>query len=373
MRRPRRPRRPASGPRVPPRPSDHCATPRDRGCRRTPPGGGRPRRDRLRQDDPAPEDLPRRGAGGGGLDRPHPAAADRDAERGRPHRARAGRAGGGGGRVQGPLPRRGRPRYVRQGDDGRDPRGRDREGPPPRGLRHPHPRRGARAFPQHRPAARPREGGARASSRPPGDRQLRDARHAAHLGLLRGRSGHRRIGKNVPGRGSPRGGGLRSRGSGRDGAGGGPVGREGRAGRHPRLPARRARHPGGGPGPSRGPCVRGAAPLRAPQPRPAGADLPPRRAAAGGAGDERRGDLPHRAPHPVRGRHRARPHQPVQLSHQGPAPPRRAGLARLRRAAPRAVRAARARARACGSIRGRTSRAGRDSPRPRSGARTSRP
>ena len=47
------------------------------------------------------------------------------------------------------------PRHVRQGDDGRDPRGRDREGPPPRGLRHPHPRRGARTFPQHRPAARP--------------------------------------------------------------------------------------------------------------------------------------------------------------------------------------------------------------------------
>ena len=67
------------------------------------------------------------GRGGGGLDRPHPAAADRGAKCGRPHRARAGRAGGGGGRIQGPLPRRGRPRHVRQGDDGRDPRGRDRK------------------------------------------------------------------------------------------------------------------------------------------------------------------------------------------------------------------------------------------------------
>ena len=62
-------------------------------------------------------------------------------------------------------------------------------------------------------------------------------------------------------------------------------------------------------------------------------------APSGGPRDQRRGDLHHRARHPVRGRYRTRPHQPLQLPHPGTAPSRRAGLARLRRSARGTVRA----------------------------------
>ena len=173
-------------------------------------------------------------------------------------------------------------------------------------------------------------------------------------------------GRTYPGRGPPRGGGLRSRGPGRGGAGGGPVGREGRSGRTSSSSCPASATSGRRPGPLRADRAFEVLPLYArlnhAQQERIFRPGERRRVVLATNVAETSLTVP-RIRFVVR--HRARPYQPVQLSHQGPAPPRRAGLARLRRAAPRAVRADRGRARACGSTRGRTSRAGRDSPRPR--------
>ena len=83
--------------------------------------------------------------------------------------------------------------------------------------------------------------------------------------------------------------------------------------------------------------------LRAAVLRGAGARVPPGRRAPHRARDQRRRDLAHRARHPLRGRHRARARQPLQLPQQGRAAADRADLAGLRQPARRALRPRRGR------------------------------
>ncbi len=292
------------------------------------PGGDRVRRDGLRQDHAAAQDLPRGRARRTRPDRPHAAAAHRRARGGHAHRARDGRERGRVRRLQGPLHRPHAAGRLRQDHDRRHPARRDAGRPRSRRLRHDHRRRGARAQPQHRLPARLPEAAARAPTRPQGDRDVRHARRRPLRAALRhgGRAGagDRGLGPHVPGRdplSAARGqrgrrrDGYRARGRRRGSAGGsdrrrrrGPVAR--RAGRHPRVPARRARDPR-----DRATCCAAALARR---PYAQDVEILPLFArlsiadqqrvfarqprAAHRARDQRRRDVAHRAGHPLRDR-----------------------------------------------------------------------
>ena len=145
-----------------------------------------------------PKILLEMGRGAGRPHRPHAAAAHRRALGRRAHRRGAEGRPRRPGRLQGALPRPGRQPHTAiklmtdgillaetQGD------------PQLRALRHDHPRRGARAQPEHRfPARLPQEAAAEAG-RPEGDHHLRHDRRRALLEALRRRAGDRGLGAAV--------------------------------------------------------------------------------------------------------------------------------------------------------------------------------
>ena len=129
---------------------------------RRPPGRRRGGRDRLGQDHPAAQDLPRARARRARHDRPHPAAPARRAHRRRADRRGARRPARRGGRLRRALQRPLAPRHARAADDRRPAARRDPARPAAAPLRHDHHRRGARAQPQHRlPARLPARGSCR--------------------------------------------------------------------------------------------------------------------------------------------------------------------------------------------------------------------
>ncbi len=121
-------------------------------------GRDRQRRNRLRQDDAASEDLPlartRPGRGRLRSDRPYAAAPDRGIGDGAAHRRRTRHAVRRSGRLQGALHRQPLARRIGQADDRRHPARRNADRPAARRLRHDHHRRGARAQSQYRFPAR---------------------------------------------------------------------------------------------------------------------------------------------------------------------------------------------------------------------------
>ncbi len=115
-----------------------------------PPGRDRRRRDRLREDHPDPEDLPRARPRRARTDRAHPAAPARRAHRRRPHRRGAGHRAGRRRRLEGALHRPRRREHAGQADDRRHPARRADRRPDAPPVRHADHRRGPRAQPQHR-------------------------------------------------------------------------------------------------------------------------------------------------------------------------------------------------------------------------------
>ena len=166
-----------------------------------PPGGRAGRRDRLRQDHPAAEDLPRARPRHGQDDRPHPAAPDRGPVGGRADRRRARHRARRPGRLPGAVHRPDVEAQPGQADDRRHPARRAAARPRPAPLRHDHHRRGARAVAQHRLPARLPQAAAAAAARPQGHHHQRDDRRGAVRRALR-RAGGRGVGAHVPGRGA---------------------------------------------------------------------------------------------------------------------------------------------------------------------------
>ena len=140
------------------------------------PGDHRVGRDRLRQDHPAAEDLPRTRARPEGPDRPHPAAPDRRVVDRQADRAGTRLAAGRARRLQGALHRHLAAGRLGQADDRRYPAGRNPDRSAAEELRHDHHRRGARAQPEHRFPARLPQAAAAAPARPEGDHHLGDDR-----------------------------------------------------------------------------------------------------------------------------------------------------------------------------------------------------
>ena len=379
----RRPRRRQAGGRSRPRPSrrgdrgvgrrppparrERSApdVPRGAARRRAPrgdPGGSgdraghhRLRRDGFREDDPAPEDLPRGRARHGGPDRAHAAETDRRAKRRRPSRERARHDGRRRGRLQDPLQRSRQRAHLRQAHDRRHPARRGPARPVPERLRHDHHRRGARALAEHRLPARLPQAAPAETPRPQARHHVGDDRPRALLGPLRRRPDPVRRGAHLPGRASLRPARGRSRRRGRRprraGHGHGDRRRLRDAPRRaparcPRVPVRGARDPRGG-GPSRQARDELAPPSRRRHPaavlatveRGAEPHLPAARAPAHRARDERRRDFPDRARHPRRRRHGPRADVPLQRPEQGAAATDRAHLPGLGRSAEGALRA----------------------------------
>ncbi len=110
---------------LPGAPARRRATRRHRGGDPRPPGRRHRRRDRLGQDDPDPEDLPRARPGPRRGHRPHPAAAHRGTGRRRAALGGARRRARDRCRLPGALHRPEQPRHARQGDDRRHPARRD--------------------------------------------------------------------------------------------------------------------------------------------------------------------------------------------------------------------------------------------------------
>ncbi len=140
------------------------------------PGGRRRRRDRVGQDHAAAEDLPRARPRHPRHHRAHPAAPARRPHRRPAHRRRTGHAARRRRRLHRPVHRPGQRPHAGQADDRRHPARRDPARPPAAALRHPDPRRGARAQPQHRLPARLSARAAAAPARPQGDRHVGDHR-----------------------------------------------------------------------------------------------------------------------------------------------------------------------------------------------------
>ena len=134
------------------------------------------------------------GRGVRGPDRPHPAPPSGRPGGGRAGRRGAGRRGRRDGRLHGPLHRPGRRPDAREGDDRRDPPGRDPARPDAPRVRHDHRRRGPRAEPQHRLPARLPQAAAAAPARPQAHHHVGDDRHRALRGPLRRRPHRRGLG-----------------------------------------------------------------------------------------------------------------------------------------------------------------------------------
>ena len=132
-------------------------------------------------------------------DRAHPAAAAGGAHHRRTGGRGAGRRARRLGRVRRALHRPRRRRTRDQGDDRRDPAGRDPARPDAAALRHDHRRRGPRAQPEHRLPARLPAPPARAARRPAPRDHLGDDRHRALRRPLRRRAGDRGQRADVPG------------------------------------------------------------------------------------------------------------------------------------------------------------------------------
>ena len=152
---------------------------RDRGGHPRPPGRHRRRRDRLREDDPAAEDLPRARPRCHRPDRAHPASPDRCPDRGRADRRGTGHRTRHDRRLQGAVQRQLQRRDAGQADDRRHPADRDAAGPASAALRHADHRRGARAQPQHRLHPGLPEAPAAEPPRPQGHHHLRHHRPPA--------------------------------------------------------------------------------------------------------------------------------------------------------------------------------------------------
>jgi hypothetical protein len=214
-----------------PGPAHHRTPPRPVVHHRRAPGGDRGRRDRFGQEHPAPQAVPRGGAGDGGTHRPHPAPAYRRPLDRRAGGRGAGQPGGRTGRLHGAVHRSGGRRHPHQGDDRRDPAGRDPPGPATGSLRHDHHRRGPRAQPQHRLPTRLSQAAGSRAARPEGDHHLGHHRHRTLRRALRRRAGGGGVRAHLPGRGAL------------------PPPRRPRAIRAPRsTPGHRRRSGGAGPG-----------------------------------------------------------------------------------------------------------------------------
>ena len=158
--------------------------------------------DRLGQDDPDPQDLPRARPGRQRADRPHPAAPAGGPDGGRADRRGAGQPARPDRRVPGAVHRCVSRRHADQADDRRHPA--DRAGPRPEAqpLRHADHRRGPRAQPEHRlhpglpPAAAAR------TPRPQGDHHLGHHRSGALRRGFRRRADHRGVRPHVSRRGT---------------------------------------------------------------------------------------------------------------------------------------------------------------------------
>ncbi len=282
----------------------------------------------------APQDLPRDGPRRGQAHRRHPAPPDCGDQRGRARCVRARWRAEPARRLPDPLPRSHRSGHADQVHDRRDPPRGDPGRSAALGVRHDHPRRGARAQHQHRlPARAPAPHPPRAP-RSARHHQLRHAGHRPLLRVLRRRAGHLGVGAHLPGRGGPpprsrarHGGERRRRRRGDHGA------RSAR--RHPGVPPRRARDPRGhrGAPSARAPAHGGAAALRPALARRPGAHLPDPAAAPHRARDQRRRDVAHHPRHRLRDRHRPRAHQPPRSALGRHAAPDRAHLAGERRSA----------------------------------------
>ena len=135
------------GPRaeVPPRAAGRRAQGRHRRGDPRPPGRDRGGGDRVGEDDPAAEDLPRGRPRADRAHRAHPAPADRCTVGGRAHRRGARGRARRRDRLPGALHRPEQRRHPGQGDDRRHPAQRDATRPAAAQVRHDHHRRGARA------------------------------------------------------------------------------------------------------------------------------------------------------------------------------------------------------------------------------------
>ena len=367
-------RRPAGDP-LPGGTAGEPAEGRDPRRRPRPSGRDRGRRDRLRQDHPAAQDLPGTGPRHPRDDRSYPAPAPGRPQRGRADRRGAGHPGGPGGRLYRPVRRPGGRDHPGQGDDRRHPAGRVAAGPPAARLRHTDHRRGARTQPQHRLHPRLPQAAAPAPARPESDHHVGHHRPAAVLGPLRRCTGAGGLRAGLPGRGalSLAGRGRPPRRRGRTAAPtrrarreqhsraeaarragarpdpgdlrGGRRTDRGGARRHPGVPGRGAGDPGhrGRAVPDRAGRDRGAPAVRAAAVRRPAPDLRVAPRPPGGAGHEHRRDLPDRARHPVRRRSRHGEDLPVQQPNQGAAAADRADLTGIREPAGGPVRAARGR------------------------------
>ncbi len=326
----------------------HRARRRDRQADPRAPGGGDRRRNRLGQDHAVAQAVPGRRPRRSGADRLHPAApagrAFGGAPRGGGTRHPARRPGG----LPGALHRPGERAHAGEVHDRRHPARRNAGRSLAVGLRHPDHRRGARAQPQHRLPARLSQAPRREAARPQDHRHLGHHRHRAFRGTLRRRAG------GLGGRPRVSGGAAlaarrpaRRRTRARRGPGQHRTHRRrarrdrGRPqpGRRPRrragVPARRARDPRRAPAAvapaiprDRDPAAVRAALRRRPGPRVQARSETPR-----GAGDERGGNLAHRAAHPLRGRHRPGAREALQPAQPARTPARGAGLAGRRRPA----------------------------------------